>query len=131
MESLGVVRPIYFKEAVPVVPALDVAVTLGFFERYLGFAETFRDATPPAYAGMQRDGVTFHIFECEAKRIAEWSSFRVLVRGIAELYAACRAAGIVHRNGELGDRPWGTSEFTVVDPSGVAVTFVEPRRSEP
>lgn len=130
MESLGVVRPVYFKEAVPVIPALDVSVTLGFFERYLGFVETFRDATPPSYAGMQRDGVTFHIFECAAKRIAEWTSFRIAIRGVVELYASCRSAGIIHPNGALGDRPWGTSEFTILDPSGVCVTFVEPRRNE-
>ncbi|GAC1303634.1 MAG: bleomycin binding protein [Vulcanimicrobiaceae bacterium] len=128
MENLGTLRPIYFKEAVPVIPALDVEVTLGFFGRYLGFAELFRDATSPSYAGMQRDGVTVHIFECEAKRIAEWSSFRVIVRGIAELYAGASTAGIVHPNGKLEPRPWGTLEFTILDPSGVAITFVEPQR---
>ena len=130
MERLGVVRPIYFKEAVPIIPALDVEVTLRFFEAKLGFTEIFRNGNPPDYAGMQRDGVTCHIFECAAQRIAEWTAFRIAVRGIAELYATCRTFGIVHQNGSLHATPWGTNEFTIVDPSSVAVTFVEPTRAE-
>lgn len=125
--DLGRVRPVYLKEAVPVVPALDVAISLAFYESKLGFAEIFRGGDPPVYAGMQRDGVRFHLFECVDKRIADWTAFRVYVRGIAELYATSRATGIVHPNGALGDTPWETMEFTILDPSGVAVTFVEPK----
>jgi len=31
----------------------------------------------------------------------------------------------VHPNGELGERPWGTREFSIVDPSGVCIALVE------
>jgi len=123
--SLGIVRPVYFKEAVPVIPALDVAITVAFYEEKLGFTELFRAGDPPVYAGLQRDGVKFHIFECMDKRIADWTAFRVYVRGIAELYAISRTARIIHPNGVLGETPWRTTEFTIVDPSGVAITFVE------
>jgi len=128
--NLGRVRPVYLKEAVPVIPALDVAVSAAFYEAKLGFTEIFRGGDPPVYAGMQRDGVRFHIFECVDKRIADWTAFRIYVRGIAELYATSRTARIVHPNGALGDTPWRTTEFTIIDPSGVAVTFVEPKPTD-
>ncbi|GAC1621333.1 MAG: hypothetical protein NVS4B5_13360 [Vulcanimicrobiaceae bacterium] len=128
--NLGRVRPVYLKEAVPVVPALDVAISLAFYEEKLAFAEIFRGGDPPVYAGMQRDGVRFHLFECADKRIADWSAFRIYVRGIAELYAASRTARIVHPNGALGETPWRTTESTIIDPSGVAVTFVEPKPTD-
>jgi len=130
MGSLGIVRPVYLKEAVPVIPALDVAISSSFYETKLGFTEIFRGGDPPVYAGMQRDGVRFHIFECMDKRIADWTAFRIYVRGIVELYATSRTARIVHPNGALGETPWRTTEFTIIDPSGVAVTFVEPKPTE-
>ncbi len=128
--TLGTVRPSYLKEAVPVIPALDVAVTVAFFEQKLGFTELFRAGDPPVYAGLQRDGVRFHVFECVDRRIADWSAFRIYVRGIVDLYANARTARIVPANGTLGETPWYTTEFTIVDPSGVSVTFVEPKPTD-
>ena len=33
------------------------------------------------------------------------------------------AAGIVHPNGALADKPWGTREFAILDPDGNLLTF--------
>jgi hypothetical protein len=35
------------------------------------------------------------------------------------------AAGCTHPNGALGTQPWGTREFSIIDPSGVCIAFVE------
>jgi hypothetical protein len=48
------------------------------------------------------------------------------VTGIDMLHAECQEAGAVHPNGALRRTDRGTREFTVLDPQGGAITFVEP-----
>ena len=51
---------------------------------------------------------------------------RIAVKGIEELYAEYQKhGGIVHPNGPLQTKPWGTKEFGAIDPNGVCVTFQE------
>ena len=42
------------KGAIPVLPAADTAESLKWWTEVCGFKETFRDATPPNYAGINR-----------------------------------------------------------------------------
>ncbi len=37
-----------------------------------------------------------------------------------------QAQGVIHPNGPLDTKPWGTKEFGVLDPTGVCITFYEP-----
>jgi uncharacterized glyoxalase superfamily protein PhnB len=51
---------------------------------------------------------------------------RIAVKGIEALYAEYQArGGKVHPNGSLQTKPWGTKEFSTIDPNGVCVTIQE------
>jgi catechol 2,3-dioxygenase-like lactoylglutathione lyase family enzyme len=45
--------------------------------------------------------------------------------GIVTLYEHCQACQVVHPDGGLREQPWGTREFTILDPDRNAVTFFE------
>ena len=39
--------------------------------------------------------------------------------------------GVIHPNGYLTTKPWGTQEFAILDPAGVCMTFYEPVAQRP
>jgi len=43
------------KGAIPILPAADTAESLNWWTEICGFKETFRDNTPPTYAGIIRN----------------------------------------------------------------------------
>jgi hypothetical protein len=49
----------------------------------------------------------------------------VQVDGIAARYEHCRARRVIHPDGGLREQPWGTREFTILDPDRNAVTLFE------
>jgi catechol 2,3-dioxygenase-like lactoylglutathione lyase family enzyme len=120
MESLTDFGPI-----TPVIPANDIGRSLAFYVDVLGFEEVFRSGSPTDYAGVRRGLATLHLFACTEAKIAEWTGFRIGVSNIESLFARYEALGIVHPNGTLGERPWGSRDFTVLDPSGIGITFWE------
>jgi len=58
-------------------------------------------------------------------------SFRIHVQHVEQLYAEYQAQGVIHPNGQLATKPWGTQEFAILDPAGVCVTFYEPVAQRP
>jgi hypothetical protein len=119
-----------FQRAIPVLPAGDVSESLKWWTEICGFRETFRDGTPPNYAGIQRGEARAHICGMSDKELArtvgDQTMVRFLVNGIEALYAEYRRrGGQVHPNGPLQTKPWGTREFAAIDPNGVCVTFQE------
>ena len=119
-----------FQGAVPVLPAANVAESLKWWTEICGFAETFRDGTPPNYAGIQRGEARAHICGMDDKELArtvgDQTMVRFSVKGIEALYAEYqRRGGQVHPNGPLQTKPWGSKEFGAIDPNGVCVTFAE------
>ncbi len=107
---------------IPVVPSLDVQASLRFYQNYLGFEDPFTwGENPIEYGGLSRDGLRLHFYLEPNAEIARNYAFRLEVDEVDLLYVACEAAGIVHPNGKLENKPWATREFTVLDPSGVAV----------
>jgi uncharacterized glyoxalase superfamily protein PhnB len=122
--------PATLKSAIPVLPAANVAATLNWWVEVCGFRETFRDATPPTYAGIVRDGATLHIAVVDdrnlARTVGDQTMVRFAVANIDELYAEFqKRGGKVHPNGPLQTKPWGTKEFGAIDPNGICVTFQE------
>ena len=118
------------KAAIPVLPAADVAESLKWWTEVCGFQETFRDATPPNYAGISRGDAHLHIAGMDDKKLArtvcDQTMVRLAVKGIDDLYAEFQnRGGKVHPNGPLETKPWGTKEFGAIDPNGVCVTFQE------
>ena len=118
------------KGAIPVLPAEDAVKSLAWWTEVCGFTETFRDATPPKYAGISRGEAYLHIAGMSdralARKIGEQTMVRIAVKGIEALYAEFqKLGGKVHPNGPLQTKPWGTKEFGAIDPNGVCVTFQE------
>jgi uncharacterized glyoxalase superfamily protein PhnB len=118
------------KGAIPVLPAADAAASLKWWTEICGFTETFRDDTPPNYAGINRGDAYLHISGMQdqelARTIGDQTMVRIAVKGIEGLYAEYqKRGGTVHPNGPLQTKPWGTKEFAAIDPNGVCVTFQE------
>ena len=118
------------KGAIPVLPAADTAESLKWWIEVCGFSETFRDSTPPAYAGINRGEAHLHIAAMDdkilARKVGDQTMVRFAVKGIEALYAEYqKRGGKVHPNGALQTKPWGTKEFSAIDPNGVCVTFQE------
>jgi uncharacterized glyoxalase superfamily protein PhnB len=116
--------PIRFLSVSPLIPARDVEEAIAFYN-CLGLELDYRDAEPAQFAIVERDGARLHLFASQDKHLADWTSLRIEVEGIDALYARCQEAGCVHPNGLLGARPWGTREFSIIDPSGVCIAFVQ------
>lgn len=132
-----------FAAAVPVLPVADVARSCPFYEEALGFRVRHADA---GYAVLARDAVEVHLWAAtdESWRyravgkpvesgaetfLAGTASCRVHVDDIDGLFAELDARGIVHPNGRLADKPYGLTEFAVLDPDGNLVTFYRPTKA--
>jgi uncharacterized glyoxalase superfamily protein PhnB len=118
------------KSAIPVLPAGDTTESLNWWTKVCGFEETFRDTTPPTYAGIRRDEANLHITTIADKKLArvigDQTMVRLGVKGIEAMYTEYqKRGGLVHPNGSLQTKPWGTKEFGAIDPNGVCVTFQE------
>ena len=117
------------KAAIPVLPADDMAKALAFYIKKLGFSEKFRDNDKaPKYVGIERDGIMLHLVEVAppktAKLVASQTMCRVIVEDVDALYSEfSKHKGVIHPNGKLSTKPWGTREFGVLDPAGVCLTF--------
>lgn len=121
-----------FQSAIPVIPAADCADSLQWWTTICGFEETFRDDTPPNYAGVQRGEAHLHISAMSdkslARQVGDQTMIRFSVSNVAAFYAEYQQrGGQVHPNGKLQTKPWGTIEFAAIDPNGVCVTFQESR----
>jgi uncharacterized glyoxalase superfamily protein PhnB len=114
-----------FSNVSPLIPARDVEEGIAFYRNALGFELTYRDADPAQFAILGRKGVKLHLFDNQDKHLADRTSLRIVVERIDTLYGRCQENGCVHPNGLLGSRPWGTREFSIIDPSGVCIAFVE------
>ncbi|MCS7068670.1 MAG: hypothetical protein NZN28_08600 [Meiothermus sp.] len=69
-----------------------------------------------------------HFYHEPSPQIGQNYALRLEVDEVDLLYVGCEAAGIVHPNGKLENKPWSTREFTVLDPSGVALRVYQELR---
>lgn len=118
-------KPTNFLRVSLLIPARDVEEGIAFYRCVLGFALTYCDATPAQFAILGRNGAKLHLFDNQDKHLADRTSVRIVVEHIDTLYECCQKNGCVHPNGLLGSRPCGTREFSILDPSGVCIAFVE------
>jgi len=116
--------------AIPVLPAADTAESLRWWTEVCGFKEVFRDATPPRYAGIGRGDARLHIAEVDdkelARKVGDQIMVRIVVKGIDAMFAEYQQrGGRVPPGGGVAEKPWGSREFSAIDPNGVCVTFLE------
>ena len=125
--------------AIPALPVNDMTRSVTFYRDTLGFTLAHHE---DGFAIVRRDAVEVHLWEAadESWRtrsattpvvsgaesfIAGTASCRIAVAGVDELHRELDPHGIFHPNAQLGDQPWGTREFGIVDPDGNLITFFE------
>ena len=114
--------PVTLERAVPVLASLDLEATQRFYAEKLGFEPLF---TYPDYAIAGRDGIQLHFWLTEDEIFPRNTSCRIDVTGVDALYEEMSAAGVVHPNAPLEDKPWGIREFAVLDGDGNLIKFGE------
>ena len=112
-----------FISTTPILASLDIKRTLEFYCSKLGFSKVYEEAD--AYGIVCRGSIHLHFWACSEKHIAENTACRVRVSGIKYLYDQCSELNVVHPNAPIEDKPWGTTEFAIVDPDGNLITFAE------
>ena len=115
--------PTAYLSATPVLASLDIERSVSFFESMLGF--TRMHVEQGVYGVAVRDNVSIHFWACNDTHIAQATSCRIQVSGLHGLYEHCRSVSIVHPNAHLETKPWGSTEFAILDPDGNLVTFHE------
>jgi catechol 2,3-dioxygenase-like lactoylglutathione lyase family enzyme len=111
----------------PLIPAGDdVDATIAFYERQLGFTTIHKEGDPTEMAIVKRDAVEIFLFKNDDRHVAEQTAFRIHAEHIEALYEEYQAKDVIHPNGRLDEKLWGTQEFGVLDPTGVCITFYEP-----
>lgn len=112
-----------FLSATPVLASLDIHRSVDFFVSKLGFGKVH--AEQGVYGIVSAGAVHVHFWACADRRIAEATSCRIGVQGIAALYELCSREHIVHPKALLEAKPWGSTEFGIVDPDGNLITFYQ------
>lgn len=125
--------------AIPALPVRTIEQSVMFYNDQLGFAIRHQD---DGFAIVTRDQVELHLWEANDHSwqgrsdpapvvsgaesfIAGTASCRIQVDAVDELHAELLSFNILHPNAQLGDRPWGTREFGVLDPDHNLITFFQ------
>lgn len=109
--------------ATPVLASLDILRTTAFYRDRLDARVVH--AEQGVYGIVALGAVSLHFWACDDRRIAEATGCRIEVQDIDALHARCSAEGILHPAAPLGERPWGTREFAILDCDGNLLTFFE------
>ena len=108
------------QSTVPVLASLNLAETLQFYTRHLGFAPLLEMDN---YLILQRDGCELHFWPCNERHIAENTSCYVRA-DTGVLHADFAARGLQVAPPVI--QPWGMKEMFVIDPHGNLLKFGEP-----
>jgi catechol 2,3-dioxygenase-like lactoylglutathione lyase family enzyme len=115
--------------AVPVISTPDVASTLAYWERTLGFERQWSWGDPPVYAGIKAGGAMIYVnhdpeftFAIEERHLAP--DIFLWVSNIDEVYATHQAQGAEILE-ELKVRPWGVRQYVVREPNGYHLKIAE------
>jgi catechol 2,3-dioxygenase-like lactoylglutathione lyase family enzyme len=112
----------YFARGIPMLPVSNVRRAIDFFVDSLDFKLDFNAGS---YGGVRRDAIEVHFYFTDDPALPKHSTCRIEVTEIRTLYAAYRERGVVSKPGDIAATPWGTTEFTVEDPDGNHIVFVE------
>jgi len=114
------------KRISPMLAVTDMASTLTFYRRILGFEPTLET---PAYSIMQRDGQTIH-FQVASEEVMNFlrghSEFYLEVSGIQALWEHVKSFKGTYRIRDLFAREYGMTEFHIEDPNGCLIFVGEP-----
>ena len=111
---------IIFKGLTPLSPAKDVKKAIEFYVGKLGFRDN-------GHGGVIRGDVEILFYQSDDQKLADWTSFRIHINGVENLYHEYSEVGVIHPNSKLEMKPWGNLEFSIIDQDGVCITFFEAR----
>lgn len=111
----------HLQRAVPVLFALNVKESVAFYRDKFGFDQ--QGWVDDQYAVIGRDRIELHITKCNDRMFPENTSCYIHVKDVNGLYGELKAAGVVHPNGPLEDKPWGLREFSALDGEGNLLRF--------
>lgn len=124
--------PVDFQLLLPLLPTTgDVGQAIAFYRDKLGFDVLYVHGDPPTMAEIRRGEVTLQLTEFSDRHVAENVALRIRVQGVDDLHAEYVKNGLsMGRNPDgfmntVTDKPWGTREFSVIDPAGVCIAFYE------
>lgn len=113
----------------PVIEYPSVPEALPFYTEKLGFEAFITEGDPIHMAFVRRDNAELQLTTCQSEKIPYAPLFRVMVDNVREIHAEIkdRAPDILHPNlPEPTDRPWGCTEFAVLDPHTIGFVFFTP-----
>jgi catechol 2,3-dioxygenase-like lactoylglutathione lyase family enzyme len=111
------------KKIVPQVPAQNVQASLDFYSEKLGFGDQW--LANQHYGGVKTP-FELHFCYYDDPHFAQNYVMRFEVEDIHGHYRHCQQQGVVHPKGLLERKPWGVTEFALLDPSGVLIVFYQP-----
>lgn len=110
-----------FASVTPMVPAgPSLAEALDFYVGQMGFHALWQEGD---MAGIERDGIGFHLVRNTEPLWAKNTSFSIGVAGLDALYAEYR--DLPAQVGPLEMKSWGRREFHLIVPPGVCFQFYE------
>lgn len=110
-------------QIIPKLPAMDLDETQNYFKTKLQFEVRSRY---PDYLIMKKGSAELHFFQFAGlDPLTNYAMIYIRVEsGIEDLYADFLKRGvIIHPNGPLETKPWGTKEFALLDPNHTLLTF--------
>lgn len=120
--------------ATPVLLVDDIATTMEWYERILGFgADPFPESPPYEFCILSRDEVSIFLQRLAGYRKADvyrereggvWSAY-LRMHGIQNFYDAVRSFAEVEVLQPLHRQPYGQTEFEIRDPNGYVLVFAE------
>jgi len=105
-------------QAIPALPVRDIEKSAQFYRDQLDFEIAYQER---GFAIVRRDSVEIHIW---AANDETWRNRS----GSSPVVSVLHPRGVMHPNGQLEDKPWGTPEFAVRDLDNNLITFYEWRR---
>lgn len=111
----------------PILRSFDEAKAREFYLDYLGFQVVFEHRFEPGlplYMGVARDGCELHLSEHHGDA-TPGAALRIAVADVEALCAELQSRPARHNRPEVQRMPWGTRDFTVIDPFGNRLTFTD------
>lgn len=111
----------FLRSITPMIPTGgSLAEALAFYMEHMGFTVVWQAG---GMAGIERDGVAFHLVENDNRAWADNASFSIGVSDLEALYEEYRH--IPANVGPLETKAWGRREFHMIVPSGVCLQFFQ------
>ena len=108
----------------PKLPMRSKAITKDYYVNQLGFTVVGK-ADYAEYLMLKKDNIEIHFFEFTALDPKEnYGQVYIRTNNIDKLYQALLDnKTAIHPNGHLQQKPWGQTEFALLDPDNNLLTF--------